>query len=108
MHIPTSLVTIRPNDKPWYNSEIRKTSRKRDREKQTAIRTKHMSDWNKYKHLRNKVNNINKHAKETFLITLEFTLSDISIQNPRQYWKIVKALMKENSSTCEPIPPSIK
>ncbi len=64
-----------------------------------------MSDWNKYKHLRNKVNNIKKHAKETFFNTLEFTLSDISIQNPRQYWKIVKALMKENSSTCEPIPP---
>ena len=32
--IPNSLVTIRPNDRPWYNSEIKKkNSRHRDRKK---------------------------------------------------------------------------
>ena len=29
--IPTKEVTIRPSDKPWYDSEIRRHSRKRDR-----------------------------------------------------------------------------
>ena len=25
--IPSSCVTVRPNDRPWYNTEIRRTSR---------------------------------------------------------------------------------
>lgn len=33
------IVTVRPNDKPWYNSELRKLSRQRDRHKSTAIDT---------------------------------------------------------------------
>ncbi len=46
-----------------------------------------------------------KHAKETFFNTLEFTLNDLNSNNPRQYWKIVKMLMKENSKQCDIIPP---
>ena len=37
--IPSKKVTVRPDDKPWYNSEIRRTSRKRDRLKSKAIKT---------------------------------------------------------------------
>ena len=44
--IPSSFITIRPNDKPWYNSEIRRTSRQRDRHKHIAIRTGKLLDWN--------------------------------------------------------------
>ncbi len=47
--IPSTLVTIRPNDKPWYNSLIRKTSRHRDRQKNIAQRTNKLNDWNIYK-----------------------------------------------------------
>ncbi len=43
--IPSSMVTIRPNDKPWYNSLIRKTSRQRDRQKHTAQNSNISNDW---------------------------------------------------------------
>ena len=69
--IPHKDVTIRPNDKPWYDSEIRKYSRKRDRQKSKATKSGLQSDWTKYKLLRNKVNNLRKHAKETFYNNLE-------------------------------------
>ena len=58
MSIPHNDVTIRPSDKPWYDSEIRRHSRKRDRQKKKAVRTSRQSDWAKYKTLRNKVNNL--------------------------------------------------
>ncbi len=61
--IPSSLVTIRPNDKPWYNSLIRKTSRQRDSQKKTAIRSKKANDWTSFKQLRNRVNNMKKHCE---------------------------------------------
>ena len=36
MSIPHKDVTIRPSDKPWYDSEIRRHSRKRDRQKKKS------------------------------------------------------------------------
>ena len=65
MCIPHKDVVIRPDDKPWYDSEIRKYSRKRDRQKLKAVKTSLQNDWKKYKMLRNIVNNLksmlNKH-----------------------------------------------
>ena len=69
-------VTVRPDDKPWYNSEIRRTSRKRDRLKSKAIKTGKISDWNSYKKLWNKVNNQKKQAKEIFFNNLELSITD--------------------------------
>ena len=37
--IPHKDVVIRPDDKPWYDSEIRKYSRKRDSQKAKAVKT---------------------------------------------------------------------
>ena len=59
---------LRPDDKPWYNSEIRQTSRKRDRLKSKAIKTGKISDWNSYKKLWNKVNNQKKRAEISFIL----------------------------------------
>lgn len=101
VRIPSSLVTIRPNHKPWYNSVIRKTSRQRDRQKTIALRTKTVNDWSVYKEIRNKVNNMKKYAKQIFFDNLEFTMQDLNTTDPRQYWKLVKMLVKENSNSCD-------
>ncbi len=53
--IPSSEVTIRPDDKPWYNSEIRHTSKHRNRLRKKALTTGRINDWNNYKKMRNKV-----------------------------------------------------
>ena len=43
LSIPHKDVMIRPNDKPWYDSEIRRYSSKRDRLKTKAVRTSQQS-----------------------------------------------------------------
>ena len=58
--IPSKTVTIRGDDKPWYDSEIRSFTRKRDKQKRKAIKTGNPNDWGTYKKLRNKVNNLKK------------------------------------------------
>jgi len=55
--IQSKVVTIRPNDKPWYDSEIRRFSKYRDRQRRIALVSNTPSSWSKYKELRNKVNN---------------------------------------------------
>ena len=64
--IPSKLVTIRPNDNPWYDSQVRTFSRQRDRQKKIANKSTKLNDWAKYKHLRIKVNNLKKHVKVRF------------------------------------------
>ena len=67
--IPCKSILVRIDDKPWYDSEIRRNTRKRDRQKKKAVKTGNTTDWVKYKRLRNKVNNQRKHAKESFITT---------------------------------------
>ena len=47
--IPNKEVTIRLNDKPWYDSEIPTLSRKHDRQKAIVVSLKYANDWLKYK-----------------------------------------------------------
>lgn len=47
--IPSNFVTIRPNDRPWYDSIIRRSSRQRDRQKEKSLTSNKLSDWNVYK-----------------------------------------------------------
>ena len=62
--IPSKYITVRPNDKPWYDSEIRHFSRVRFKRKFNSCKNSEI--WNQYKRTRNKVNNLKKQAKETF------------------------------------------
>ena len=91
--IPYKDGTVRPSDKPWYETEIRKYSRKRDRLKSKAIKSSSLSDWNKYKTIRNKVNNLKTHAKETFYNNLELSLLTSYSNNKKEFGKLYVILL---------------
>ncbi len=46
--------------------------------------------------------------KQIFYNNLEFTMYDLNTSNPRQYWKIIKMLVKDNAKNCDTIPPLSK
>ena len=52
------MVTVRCNDKPWYNDKIRQENRKRDRLKRKALKLNTELSWTNYKVCRNKVNDM--------------------------------------------------
>ena len=66
--IPQKKITVRTDDKPWFDSELRKYCKIRNRLKSKAARTGKPQDWKHYKKIRNKVSNLKKQAKENFLI----------------------------------------
>ena len=41
----TIVVVVREDDKPWYDSEIRRNSTKSDRLKKTALKSCNQNDW---------------------------------------------------------------
>ncbi len=101
--IPYREVTIRPNDKPWYNSEIRRTTKQRDKARKKAIETGGIDDWNKYKSFRNKVNNMKKYARESFYNDIEFNITDAFSNDKKYFWKLIRYFVKENKA-CNNIP----
>lgn len=64
--IPEKSVTIRPKDKPWFDSDLRITLRKKNRLRHKALKSNSPLDWNKFKHIRNKFNNMKKHALQNY------------------------------------------
>ena len=102
--IPAKNVLIRPDDKPWYDSEIRKMFRKRDRLRRKFNITGNQNILNRYKFLRNKVNNLKSHAKEHFYNNLELSISDFHSNDKKQFLKVVCHFVKSNI-TSSSIPP---
>ena len=101
--IPSKTIVVREDDKPWYDSEIRRNSRKRDRLKKKAIQSGNPNVWNKYKLFRNKVNNQKKHAKELFYNNLDIIVSDFQNNDKRKFWKVIRHFVKNNkSASCIP------
>ena len=93
--IPTKTVTVRNNDKPWFNSELRRAIRIRDRLRKKALKSKRDGDVKKYKNQRNKVNNMKKVAKENFENNLDNIILESS-GNHKSYWKIMRMLIKSD------------
>ena len=92
-YIPSKEVTVRSDDKPWYDTEIRKHSRKRDRLKSIVFRSNRPSDWRKFKDTRNKVNNLKKNAKERFYKNLKLNLTENFTNNKRHLWRLTRYLI---------------
>ena len=54
--IPNKIVKIYPNDKPFYNSKLRKFKKRCTRARKLAVRLKTEYRWNYYRQLRNEYN----------------------------------------------------
>ncbi|KAK3101390.1 hypothetical protein FSP39_003197 [Pinctada imbricata] len=104
--IPLKTVTIRPNDKPWYNSIMRHESRIRDRLHKIYVRTQSLIDKVKFRKQRNKVNNLKKSLQDSYYESLNDTLSEYKSNNPRQYWTMIRSLLR-GTKPCQNIPPII-
>ena len=102
--IPSKTVVVRPSDKPWYDSEIRHFSSKRDRVKTKLVKIGSLILREKYRKLLNKVYNLKKQAKEKFFNNLESSISDFYSNDKRQFWSIIRHFVKNNSKTSS-IPP---
>ena len=98
--IPNKTIVVREDDKPWYDSEIGRNSRKRDRLKKAALKSCNPNDWNKYNFYRNKVNNKKNACKRN----LDIIVSDFQNNDKRKFWKVIRHFVKNNNSSSS-IPP---
>jgi CRISPR/Cas system CMR subunit Cmr6 (Cas7 group RAMP superfamily) len=86
--IQDKMVTKRNSARPWFNSELRREIRKRDRIRKIAKTFTKQSDIDKYKKQRNKVNNLKKTAKEHFEQNLDTLINVFAILRIRSRFLI--------------------
>ena len=58
-----------------------------------------LTDWEKYKFLRNKVNNLKRFAKQRYFSQLDEFLSDSPVDNPQKYWKYLRLKVNANKKS---------
>jgi hypothetical protein len=58
--VPKKSIIIRPQDKPWFDSGLRKAIKLRNRLRNKSLKSKNSFDLEKFRKARNKVNNMKK------------------------------------------------
>ena len=88
---PSKGVTIRPNDKPSYHSEIRRFSKYRDRQRRIALVSNTLVAGPSIKRLRNKVK---KFVKQHLFTNIENNIENLRVGNSKCCWKAIKDIME--------------
>ena len=99
-HIPNKVITVRPNDSPWYTNELRTLKRKMIRAFHKHKRTKNENHWNNYKSLSNEYHVKLNEAEAKYKQSLCDTLS--TSKNSKSWWSTVKWLLGKGGDTSYP------
>ena len=100
-HIPCKTVVIRPKDKPWMNSGVRKAIRKRNRLLKIHTIRNSSSSWEKYRSQRNFTTALIRSSKRQYYSNLNIMLQDADTSS-KQWWGIVKSLYGQKMHTTVP------
>lgn len=92
-NIPNRIVTIRPHDKPWYNSELRRLLRKKNRKHKIAKTKNSEACWAKFREIRNQYNHDNMECKKQKAkfekVRLKKMVRECN-ENPKNWWTMIK------------------
>jgi len=102
-YIPNKMVLVRPNDKPWYNNQLRRFKRKVLRAfKYAKAKRDDDSAWSKYKSLNNEYHDSVKKTKKAFEDRRYDNLRLSCKTNPKSWWHTVKQLLGYAQDTTIP------
>ena len=100
-YIPQNIVTIRPRDKPWMNTTVRRGIHKRNRLLKIHCRVKSLVSWEKYRQQRNYTTALIRYNKQKYYEKSNSKLQNSSISN-KNWWGIVKSLYGAKIQTSIP------
>lgn len=102
--IPGKEVTVRSKDKSWYNNNLRKLLRIKDRSHKIAKSSNTPEDWAQFRYDRNRYFAAVKECKTNFEKTSYQKLIDHSSKNPKKWWKVLKEILGQcDNSEIPPI-----
>ena len=103
--IPNKDIVIRQHDTPWFNSDLRKLKKNKDRLHHKAKTTNSLNDWATFRAVRNTYTTALREAKAQHKEKLATSLHGTQNINPKNWWHIAKSFMGKTKSSS--IPPMI-
>ena len=104
-HAPSMTKKIRGKKCEWMNNEIKDLMLKRNSQHKKARKTKRENDWSTYKSLRNRCNNMIKHAKSVY----HKNKIRENASKPEKFWSCIKEIYPTKSKVCmSPLPEKLK
>lgn len=101
--IENKNVTVRPDDKPWFNGYLRRLKRARDRAYSKYKRDKfRFNDF--YRNSQTLYHSECTRIKSEYLASKYDTISDRETTNVKHWWKLISNILNQSKS-CESIPP---
>ena len=104
-HIPNKLVTVRPRDKPWYNSQLRELRRQKERLFNKYKESKANESWEEFKRIRKEYAHEIETAKHEFDETKFSELAANANRNSKKWWSILKDVASEKNVNQDSISP---
>ena len=95
--VPHYMTTIRPRDKPFMNSNLRRLMRKRDRLYKLFKSTNDVALGQQYKDLRNQIVSETRKAKEALQHKTDQLLADADTSS-KKWWSTYKKVISEKQS----------
>ena len=96
--IPNKLVNIRPNDVPWFKSNIRKLIRQRKRLHKKAKIINTDQSWLNFRKKKNEVTTAIRRSKKEYRDSLVSKINESSL-NAKNWFKMAKSFLKLNKQT---------
>ena len=90
-HVPHKSVVIRPRDKPWMNTSITKSIRKRNRLLKVHLRSNTSYTWERYRKQRNQTTSLIRSCTIKYYENLNLKLQDPTLAS-KKWWGIIKSI----------------
>ncbi|KAI8506615.1 hypothetical protein Bbelb_160420 [Branchiostoma belcheri] len=90
-HIPSKITSSRYN-LPWFNRNLRRHCRKKQRLHNKAKKTGQEEDWNKYKRVKKGVQKSIRQAHSKYVADI---LGEAIVDKPKTFWSYIKGLRKD-------------
>ncbi|VDI06516.1 Hypothetical predicted protein [Mytilus galloprovincialis] len=103
-NIPNRIITVRKDKPPWLTADIKRMIRKKNRIHKRAKKKNSAPDWTKFRLVRNKCNKLVLNSKTDYFSKLSTKIIS-ETHGGKQYWSLIKSLMKCDSSDSRNIPP---
>jgi hypothetical protein len=98
-YVPHKKVTVRPNDKSWYNGYLRRLRKTKFKAHQKAIRLRTPDEWENYRQVRNWYFQECDRIKLEHEEKLEETMATQAKSNPKKWWSLAKQVMGGTKTT---------
>ena len=104
--IPNKVVTIRPNDKLFFTSQLRRLRRKKNKLHRQAKLSNTAKSWSDFRESRNYYNMKIREAKVRAHEKNAEILRDPANISSKRWWKLAKSFIKEDATSNSCYPPS--